>query len=149
MRLLRRLVTAGLVDFAGGERPVALLTGDGAAVMRGERPARLLLPSDGRTRPAGAGRRETRGGAASAPELDEAGRALFEALRRHRLQVARAEGVPPYVVATDRALRDVAALRPDDPEALARAHGLGPAKVRRYGAGLLEVVRRHRETPPG
>ena len=36
-------------------------------------------------------------------EFDETGRALFEALRQYRLEIARAEGVPPYVVATDRA----------------------------------------------
>ncbi|MDX1649931.1 MAG: HRDC domain-containing protein, partial [Myxococcota bacterium] len=72
------------------------------------------------------------------------------ALRRHRLRVAREEGVPPYVVATDRALRDVAALQPADPEALARAHRRGPAHVRRDGAGRREVVRRHRAgEPPG
>lgn len=45
-RLLRRCVTAGWVDFDGGDRPVIVLTQAGAAVMRGERPARLLLPPD-------------------------------------------------------------------------------------------------------
>src|SRR5262249_61468304 len=45
--LLRRCVSAGWVSFAGAERPVVTLTDDGRAVMRGERPARLLLPSEG------------------------------------------------------------------------------------------------------
>jgi ATP-dependent DNA helicase RecQ len=144
-RLLRRCVSAGLVDLSGGERPLALLTPAGAAVMRAERPPRLLLPPaseeagerGGRARP----RRDT-GRAGAEAALDAAGLALFEALRRHRLEVARAEGVPPYVVATDRALRDVAALRPATLEALELAHGIGPAKARRYGRGILEVVRR-------
>jgi len=43
-RLLRRCVTAGWVDFFGGDRPVVILTEAGMAVMRGERPVRLLLP---------------------------------------------------------------------------------------------------------
>ena len=144
LRLLRRCVTAGFVDFAGSERPVAILTEEGGAVMRAQRPARLLLPPPRSARaaltPAGrAGRR--------APPADDAldadGRALFDALRRHRLEVARAAGVPPYVVATDRALRDIATLRPATAGELEQAHGIGPAKVARYGAGLLEVVRRH------
>src|SRR2546427_684998 len=42
--LLRRCVSAGWVSFAGIDRPVVTLTDDGRAVMRGERPARLLLP---------------------------------------------------------------------------------------------------------
>jgi len=162
-RLLRRCVTAGFVDFLGAERPVALLTESGRAVMRGERPARLVLPPAARTlRGAGGGARGGRGadagvgargergaagaagrgahGAADAPELDAAGLALFEALRAHRLAVARAEGVPPYVVASDRTLRDIALLRPRDKSALLLAHGIGPAKAERFGDGLLAVV---------
>ena len=141
-RLLRRCVTAGFADFSGGDRPVVVLTAEGASVMRGERPARLVLPARG---PAPGGRRAPPplGGAAADTALDAAARSLFEALRRHRLEVARAENVPPYVVATDRALRDIARLRPGSPAELERAHGIGPAKLRRYGTGLLEVVRRH------
>ena len=65
---------------------------------------------------------------------------MFEALRRHRLERARAEGVPPYVVASDRTLRDIAVLRPRTAEELAMAHGIGPAKLERYGEQLLAVV---------
>jgi ATP-dependent DNA helicase RecQ len=144
LRLLRRLVTAGFVDFSGGDRPVAILTEEGAAVMHGERPPRLLLPPDVVPRRASsAPGRVARRGSGAEEALDPSGRQLFEALRRHRLEVARAEGVPPYVVATDRALRDIATLRPASVAELARAHGIGPAKVTRYGAGLLAVIRRH------
>ena len=48
--------------------------------------------------------------------------------------------MPPYVVASDRSLRDIAALRPADPEALQTAHGIGPAKVEKYGAAILAIV---------
>jgi ATP-dependent DNA helicase RecQ len=142
LRLLRRCVTAGWVDFTGGDRPVAVLTDAGAAVMRSERPARLILPRVAPPRAQAEPVRQSRGRRAPAPDaLDEPGSRLFEALRRHRLRVAHAEGVPPYVVATDRALRDIAALRPSTQEELALAHGIGPAKLRKYGTGLLEVVR--------
>jgi ATP-dependent DNA helicase RecQ len=65
---------------------------------------------------------------------------LFEALRRHRLEVARNERVPPYVVASDRTLRDIARLRPRNRDELLLTHGIGPAKADRYGDGLLAVV---------
>jgi len=148
--LLRRCVTAGWVSFTGGDRPVVVLTEDGRAVMKGERPAKLLLPSLGRSRtgtpaetrrPASPG--PARRAAAPAPasdEMDAAAVALFEALRRHRLSVARAEGIAPFIVASDRTLRDVAALRPRDLDELQRAHGIGRHKAERYGAGFLEVV---------
>src|SRR5262245_22630453 len=44
-RLLRRCVTAGWISFAGADRTVVILTDEGRAVMKGERPARLLLPA--------------------------------------------------------------------------------------------------------
>ncbi len=141
-RVLRRCVTAGWVDFSGGDRPLAVLTEQGAAVMRGDRAARLLLPS--RNLPRAASTRKPR--ARATPEvdaLDTAARALFDALRRHRLEISRSERVPPYVVATDRALREIAAIRPTNKHELEAAHGIGPAKVKRYGAGLLRVVRHH------
>jgi ATP-dependent DNA helicase RecQ len=45
-QLLRRCVTAGWVDFTPGDKPVVLLTGSGRAVMKGDRPARLVLPRE-------------------------------------------------------------------------------------------------------
>jgi len=176
-RLLRRCVTAGWVDFDGSERPVALLTDTGRSVMKGDRPARLVLPEETRLRLApirtrgrtgaeaptravlpratgtadlvGWNRRAVVQKAGAGDVLDAPSRALFDALRRHRLELARASGVPPYVIASDRALREVALLRPRTRDELELAHGIGPAKAERYGAGLLEVVRAHALTPPG
>jgi len=149
--LLRRCVSAGWVSFEGADRPVVTLTEDGRAVMKGERPARLLLPpsSSGPKRVERVGSRRVEPAADRAPErvadrepveLDAAALALFEALRRHRLAVARTEGVAPFIVASDRTLRDIAALRPRDLAELERAHGVGRHKAARYGAGLLQVV---------
>ena len=50
--------------------------------------------------------------------------------------------MPPYVIASDRTLRHVAALRPESPETLEMVHGIGPAKARRYGTALLAIVER-------
>jgi ATP-dependent DNA helicase RecQ len=143
VRLLRRCVTAGWVSFAGDERPVVLLTEAGAATMRGERPARLLIPGEPSAIAKSGGARRERG-AGTAPvaldDLDAIGQRLFDALRAHRLAVARTEGVPPYFVASDRSLRDLALLRPRSADDLLMVHGIGPAKAARYGAGLLQVV---------
>jgi len=148
-RLLRRCVTAGWVDFHGGDRPVVVLTEEGAEVMRGERPARLLLPTRASQAPElGAAGTASRSQAARRRDagddaLDPAGLALFEALRGHRLEAARARGVPPYVVASDRSLRDVARHRPQSDDELLACHGIGPARMREHGEWLLAVVRAH------
>jgi ATP-dependent DNA helicase RecQ len=111
--------------------------------MRGERPARLLIPGEPSAIAKSGGARRERG-AGTAPvaldDLDAIGQRLFDALRAHRLAVARTEGVPPYFVASDRSLRDLALLRPRSADDLLMVHGIGPAKAARYGAGLLQVV---------
>jgi ATP-dependent DNA helicase RecQ len=142
-RLLRRCVTAGWVDFTGDERPLVMLTPAGRAVMKGERPVRLLLPreGDGKAAPRSGPLRK-----AASPErpLDESGGALFEALRAHRLRLARDQGVPPYVVASDRTLRELALLRPRTVGELMQVYGIGQAKADRYGDGFLGVIAAHK-----
>ncbi len=149
MRLLRRCVVAGWVDFTSEDKPIALLTEPGRRVMKGEAPARLLLPplSPGRVS-AGKSTPRARGPAAAAQVgdevvLDAAALALFQVLRAHRMQLASRDSVPPYVVASDRSLRDLALLRPSTREQLLLAHGIGPAKADKYGADLLAVIAEH------
>jgi len=150
-RLLRRCVTAGWVDFEGGDRPVARLTDAGRAVMRAERSARIELPP--RERPGGRARgargaRGPRRDAARGAEAEAAGAhdpALWEALRAHRMALARSAGVPPYVVAHDRTLLEIASAKPRTQGELAQVYGMGPARIARYGEGLLALVRSHLE----
>jgi len=150
-RLLRRCVTAGWVDFHGHEHPVLVLTPQGHAVMTGQQPARILLPSDQLARPKVASApdedtgdappRKSKAASALPPaELDDEGEVVFAALRAYRMERARADGVPPYVVASDRTLREIALLRPHSLDQLAQAHGIGPTKLEKYGEALLEVV---------
>ena len=146
MRLLRRCIVAGWVEFSGDDKPMAVLTEPGRRVMKGEAPARLLLPALDQPRIPGTGKssgpRPTRGPATTTDEvaLDPAGLALFQRLRGRRMELAGRDGVPPYVVASDRSLRDLALLRPRTREQLLLAHGIGPAKADKYGAELLAVI---------
>jgi ATP-dependent DNA helicase RecQ len=141
LMLLRRCVTAGFIDFTPGERPVVLLTEAGRAVMKAERPVHLVLPSlaakaASGPRPARHGRR---------PDTDALGAqdaALFEALRQQRLLIARAESVPPFMVAADRTLREIAQARPRTLAELKLVHGIGEAKAARYGQRFLDIVER-------
>jgi ATP-dependent DNA helicase RecQ len=143
-RLLRRLVTAGYVDFAGGERPVVRLTPAGREVMKGTRPARVELPPDTDPRRTATPGRKAPGRARAAEATDAplspSDQRLLDALRAHRLAVARAQGVPPYVVAHDRTLRELALHRPRTPDALASIYGMGPSRIARYGPALLAVI---------
>jgi ATP-dependent DNA helicase RecQ len=68
---------------------------------------------------------------------------LLAALKAWRLEQARLQGVPPYVVFHDRTLMELAARRPCDPDELATVGGIGAAKLERYGEQLLGVLQGH------
>lgn len=73
---------------------------------------------------------------------DAAERRVLEALQRWRRDRARADAVPAYVVAHDAMLFAIAEARPASITALARVKGIGPAKLERYGAEIMEIVAR-------
>jgi ATP-dependent DNA helicase RecQ len=132
-------VTAGWVGFRGEDRPIVELTPLGREVMWAKRPARILLPPARRSvRP---GRSRAEPGEARAPLASPESVRRFDALRAWRQAVARRDGVPAYVVAHDRTLRDLAELRPTTEVELALVWGLGASKREKYGAEILAVLR--------
>ena len=95
-----------------------------------------------------AGRRSDGGagfGGSSQPSVagsvvDLAGSSLFEALRAWRLERARADAVPPYVIFHDSTLGAIAEQRPRSLADLAAIPGIGPTKLDRYGEELIAIV---------
>jgi ATP-dependent DNA helicase RecQ len=79
--------------------------------------------------------------AALADGADDAG--LFEALRRRRSELAKAQGVAAYVVFADRTLIDMARRKPANAAEMGTVHGVGEAKLRQYGEVFLQVIREH------
>ncbi|HJQ43141.1 MAG TPA: HRDC domain-containing protein, partial [Jatrophihabitantaceae bacterium] len=101
---------------------------------RGRRPSRFL---DG-LRPT-AVRQSTRPKRAT-PKAEAADAELFGRLRAWRKTQADAQGVPPYIVFNDATLVAIADARPASRTELARISGVGPAKLERYAAPLLDVL---------
>ena len=140
LALLRRLVTANLVGITADDFPKPYLTPQGAAVMKGEAPCRVLLPAAEVGRPRD---RKRRSGEAKTRREDipaNVDSELFERLRKERMDIAKDRGIPAYVVCHDRTLMEIAAVRPTTLAALARVHGMGPARLDAYGERLLGVV---------
>ncbi len=90
----------------------------------------------------------TKGASGSATKakssLAEADEGLFEELRTRRMELAQANGVPPYVIFPDTTLVAFATERPATPDALLGISGVGQAKLERYGEDFLDVIRRHK-----
>lgn len=72
--------------------------------------------------------------------LSETDLALFETLRQWRADEAKAAGKPAFTVLADTSLIALAAARPADAAALVRVPGIGPVKLEKYGAQILDLV---------
>jgi len=75
-------------------------------------------------------------------------RSLFEQLRNQRLHLAQEEGVPPFVVFSDRTLREMALYFPDTPEQMAGISGVGAAKLEKYGDSFMTIVEMYKHMHP-
>src|SRR5665213_1160691 len=65
---------------------------------------------------------------------------LYNILKAWRLEQARADKVPAYVVFTDRTLEELSDVRPGTVAGLLAISGIGPAKVDRYGDQILAII---------
>ena len=66
---------------------------------------------------------------------------LFARLRDLRKEIAEENGVPPYVIFSDKTLRELAVQRPQDREEMLAVHGIGEVKYERYGEAFLRLLR--------
>lgn len=119
-------LTADAVVVSTGDSRSSSLPFGWTVVIDGE--ARTLVaPSNGTAR-------------RTAPPTAEADLAVHGALKAWRLEQARADSVPAYVVFNDRTLEELARVRPRTPAELLAIGGIGPAKADRYGDQILAVI---------
>jgi ATP-dependent DNA helicase RecQ len=114
------------------------VTERGRAILKGEE--RLELRKESlKPRARGGSRRE----AAETPADVDKG--LLSALKKLRLELAREQSVPAYVVFPDRTLIDMARLRPRNLNQMGQVSGVGEAKLDRYGDTFLEAIAAYEE----
>ena len=139
--IFRQLSAVGLIAQDLMEHGRWWVTEEGWRVLKGE--ARIELRKDLSSGAAKgkAGSRRDRRAATTAAIVGDADTALLDALKALRTKLARTQNVPAYVVFSDRTLAELASHRPANAGAMREIHGIGDAKLERYGAAFLEVIR--------
>jgi DNA helicase-2/ATP-dependent DNA helicase PcrA len=112
-------------------------------VVAARTPARAGAASAERGRGVAAARERMAGARPRVPAADAKSSELLGALLEWRRNLARASGVPAYVIFHDSTLEAVARDRPRSRGDLLTIPGIGPVKVERHGEALLELVGRH------
>jgi ATP-dependent DNA helicase RecQ len=132
-----QLIAHGFLQQTDDSYPVLQLTAAGAEVMKSGvgaddfSLARQRRPEKGRVAPRARIEVES---------WDGVDKALFERLRGMRMKLARARGVPPYVIFHDATLRELARVKPRTVRELSGVYGMGVRKIESYGDDVLEAV---------
>ncbi len=136
--VFRQLISRGLlaVDLEG--HGGLHLTDLSRPVLRGEE--RLWLRRDAKPEKAKKTRTPR---AARGPFTRESDQRLWKALRARRLELARQQAVPPYVVFHDSTLAEMVERRPRTLSDLAHISGVGERKLAAYGADFIAIVREY------
>ena len=142
--VVRQLVALGLLHSDARRYGALVLTDAARPVLRGESHLQLRRAAPKAPRKARrAGPGATLGHRAAAQAVQGLDAGLVEALRALRRELASAQRVPPYVIFHDATLHELARLRPRTEPDLYLVSGIGTHRVQRYGAQLLEVLRRY------
>ena len=87
---------------------------------------------------------KTKKKAKSVETLTSSGYKLFERLKKLRLEIAREESMPPYIIFSDKTLIDMAAKMPASKPEMLDVSGVGENKFSKYGERFLEVIEEYR-----
>ena len=72
---------------------------------------------------------------------DDGDEALFQKLRALRLDIARELGKPPYIVFSDKTLRDMVRVKPIADDQFLAVNGVGESKLKQYGERFMAAIR--------
>ena len=131
--VIRALLEQGYLRQTEDRYALLRLTGRSGELLESEEPFRISFRKE--EKPAAARKK------GSAAALSAEGQGLFEKLRKVRMELARKRGIPPYMVASDKTLRDMCLRRPKSEAELLEVNGMGETKVARYGKAFLEAIR--------
>lgn len=73
-------------------------------------------------------------------DLTENGKELFELLRTGRMELAREQSVPPFIICSDKTLKDMCAKLPRNSADMETVYGMGAQKIQSYGAAFAEII---------
>ncbi|USQ67618.1 DNA helicase RecQ [Companilactobacillus allii] len=125
------LTANGYLMTTGGQYPLLRLTKKGVLVLKGEATVarRLVVVASGPVKEiANDGTYDTN---------------LFEKLRKLRIDIAHAQDVPPFVIFSDKSLRDMSQKMPQNSNEFLAVNGVGNAKLERYGQRFIETIKEY------
>lgn len=136
--IMNHLVQSGYLYLSEDEYPVLYLEEAASGVLNGETVMMKVVKEQPKEKKEKAKSSKALTSASSGADID---RGLFEKLRILRLEIAREQKVPPYIVFSDKTLAAMCARMPRSREEMLEVSGVGEAKYAKYGERFLEALR--------
>lgn len=135
-QIMNDLLIKGYLRLTAGEYPILKATESGRALMdsKSGETVILKLPKEREKVPAKKAQKKNVTVEVKYPEL-------FELLRQRRYEIAQREHVPPYIVFSDRALKEMSSYLPMTEERMLAVNGVGNKKFEKYGEEFISVIR--------
>ena len=129
--LIDFLSAEGYLNITSGKFPLLLLSPQGLKVLKGQvkvyRRASLLIEPKSTV----------------SHQFDEE---FFASIRALRLELAKEEGVPPFMIFSDSALKEMAQVLPDSPSQFLQISGVGPVKLEKYGRLFIDKISEYKKS---
>lgn len=135
-QVMNFLVMHGYLHLTDDEYPVLGMTDKGKRVLDGE----TVIMKVAKEQPKTSDKKEKKTGKSIAFQGD-VDQDLFRKLKERRMEIAREEKVPPYIIFSDKTLVQMCLLKPGDRESMLAVSGVGEVKYEKYGEKFLEVLR--------
>jgi len=133
--IFRQLIAQGYLDVDMEGHGALKLTAKCRPLLRGEIQLdlrKLIVPEKNK---------QPSGGATRGAQVGDV--AIFEALRALRRQLAKEQGVPPYIIFHDTTLQEMARARPVSVDQMRSISGVGEQKLKRYGLRFVEEIAKY------
>ena len=134
-QLIDDLLARKAIARSEGLYPMLYLLESGARILRGEQKVELVRITEKKS--------ATTRKSVGLDALSSEDMKLFEQLRTLRKQLADEQGVPPYVVFSDKTLVELSLLKPTTRDEMLTVSGIGEVKLDRYAEPFLEVIARY------
>ncbi len=132
--VLNFLLMNGYLDTTEDEYNIVKLTEKSQLISAGKEKIVMKLPKDSDLERLAANAKR---GQKNSGDVGTRGNALFERLRALRSQIAREEGIPPYIVFSDKTLEHMCVVRPKNKNEMLTVNGVGEYKFEKYGERFL------------
>lgn len=139
-QIMNYLLIHNYLTVTNDEYAIVKLTEKSGTVLDGEEPVIMKMAKE-QQHPAKISKAKTVKESGGKKEFSKEEEVLFEKLRALRMEIARKEKVPPYIVFSDKTLTHMCRLKPENREEMLTVTGVGEYKYEKYGEQFILLIR--------